>query len=578
MGITFQEIVLLKDASFVYLFLILSAVGCAAGFSKSIFFIRLRNYFLAAVFLFLGIIIHFYNSKKPIIPTLKKNESIVFKLDKKLNFNEKNKRYEVTILSDSLIVRSILSIPQEQKELDFKHFYKADALMSLVEHPKNDYQFDYAKYLSRKGIFHQGYVINQYESSIRSNLSIPEKIKQWRLTLLQKIDQVKISARSRELMKGIILADRTEMDRKTVADFSKTGLVHILAISGSHMVVIFGIFFLIFKNLFPVRHRKMVIIMSLVSIWLFAVFIDYGNPVVRSCIMLSVYFGYKLLERKADMLHSMALAAFLILVNSSYDLFDVGFQLSFIAVLGIYWLNQPILKKLPKTRKNFHLLAFSILSITISAQIATLPLVLYYFHQFSFISFAANLVIIPFSQILIIFSIIMTVIIGAEVQIPFLNNIYDWFIQKILDLIGWFAGFESLFSKNIPFSILELAILFVAAYFLRFLILKFQWKNLLPVAYTLALFFIARFSLNFYHDTKSETIVHSYFKERIFSAKEGKRVTFWMSENANPEKIQQYVIDPYLISRRSNVYTVKFFPKETAAINYKGKEYQLKDD
>src|SRR5690606_8536139 len=170
------------------------------------------------------------------------------------------------------------------------------------------------------------------------------------------------------------------------------------------------------------RFQNADIITSLLFIWLFAIFIDNRNPVIRSCIMLTIYYVYVLLQRKPDLLHAMALAAFIILIVDSQQIFDVGFQLSFIAVLGIYWLNLPILNRFPKYRNKPQLYMFSIGSITLAAQFATLPLVLYYFHQFSLISFIANLVIIPIAEIIIIYSMFLAPMAGLGIKFSYIGR------------------------------------------------------------------------------------------------------------------------------------------------------------
>ncbi len=181
-----------------------------------------------------------------------------------------------------------------------------------------------------------------------------DKVKQIRLDFLQRIDSSMLSTESRDFLKGIILADRTDMDAGISADFTKTGLVHFLAISGTHMIIIFWLIMFFLKRCFPLRLRNVAVIISLLLIWCFAVFIDYGSSVVRSCLMLTFYYIMVLLQRKPDLLHSMALAGLIILMLDTQQLFDIGFQLSFLAVFGIYWLNRPILNCLPKARNNIH--------------------------------------------------------------------------------------------------------------------------------------------------------------------------------------------------------------------------------
>jgi len=407
---------------------------------------------------------------------------------------------------------------------------------------------------------------------LRKEIDFAEKIKQKRLETLGKIDHSSLSKKTRELMKGIILADRTEMDKETVQDFTKSGLVHILAISGSHMAIIFWLILIILNPIFPPKLRNFKLIISLILIWAFAIFIDYGNSVVRSCMMISAYYIYVLLQRKPDLLHSMAIAASVILINNTNQLFDVGFQLSFMAVFGIFWLNEPILKYLPKPKNNFQNFLVNIVSISLSAQIATLPLVIFYFHQYSFISILANFIVIPFVEILIIFSLLMTVLINFSLQFGILNLIYDYFVSVVLKIIHVFAEVDLVFFKNIPITLMEVIVAFIIVYFLRFLIVKFNVKNGLRVIYFVLIFAALRFSLNYKADHIEEVLVHQYYNQSILSVKNGKEITFIMKENLPLEKIENYIINPYLTSRRSSKYQITLIPKEVDSVKI-GKAY-----
>uniref|UniRef100_A0AAU6WP33 ComEC/Rec2 family competence protein n=1 Tax=Chryseobacterium endophyticum TaxID=1854762 RepID=A0AAU6WP33_9FLAO len=260
----------------------------------------------------------------------------------------KYRKYEAEVQAGKEHFNAVVYIPREEHELDFKHYYKTQAYISKPKTPQYDFQFDYSKYLKRKNIEYQCFVSDIIVSAEHSESSWSENFSQKRLEVLQNINKTSLSPKSREFLKGIILADRTEIDQQTVQDFSRSGLVHFLAISGTHIVVIFGLFYFIFIKVLPLRFRKEAIISSLVLIWLFTAFIGFGSSVVRSSLMLSIYFIYVLLQRKTDLLHSLSLSALVILVFDTQQIFDVGFQLSFLAVLGIYWLNQPILSYFPR--------------------------------------------------------------------------------------------------------------------------------------------------------------------------------------------------------------------------------------
>ena len=386
--------------------LVLGIVGFLAGFFiRNFFFDRLKSAFLVFLFFSIGIFLHFLNSNSTQNFDFEKNKTtkIVFQLSKKLNSNERNKRYEIEILNFEKSFSAVISIPKEQKELDFLHFYSAEAYLNPTQKPQYDFQFDYQKYLARQNIHYQGFIPNEISFKKKESVSFADKIKQKRLDLLFRIDNSSLQPQNKAILKGIILADRTEIDQEIINHFSKTGLIHILAISGSHMAIIFLMILFVLNPIFSVKYRNIPIYISLAAIWGFAIFIDYGNSVVRSCIMITVYYIMIFLQRKPNLLHSLALAGMMILSIDTQQLFDVGFQLSFLAVFGIFWLYKPITNHYKPLKNRAIRFILNTFSLSLAAQLTTLPLILFYFHQFSIMSVFINVVSIMVSQGFIIF-------------------------------------------------------------------------------------------------------------------------------------------------------------------------------
>lgn len=583
-GILLQEFLVL-DRLFVCLILIFSGVSLISIFIKSVFFQKIKYYLLGFFFFSIGLFVHFQNSQQPILPTLKEKETIIFDLDKKLNSNEKNRKYYVEILEvsdlkqkENFPFKTVISIPKDAVALDFMHYYKAEVYIHQPEETKNDFQFDYKKYLARQRVYFQAYLPNDILRTEKNSILFEDKIKQKRLDILNQINHSPLSPRIQEFLKGIILADRTEMDAETVKDFNQTGLVHLLAISGSHMVIIFWITLLIFNQILPVKFRKVSIVLSILLIWTFAIFIDYGSSVMRSCLMITCYYIMGLLQRKSDLLHSLALSAFILLIFDSNQLFDVGFQLSYVAVLGIWWLTNPIKNLFRKPRFKAEKVFYEISAMTFAAQIATLPLAIYYFHQFSFVSIIANLLIIPLSELIIVSSLVIVILIAFGFSnIPVIYKGFDVFVEYILKLIHWFSNFESLMTRNISLNIFELSILLLVIYFLKFLIKDFfNPRNLLRFGFCLLAFFVVRISFNLYQYNKEEMLVHGFYKEKIVSIKDKDHAIFWMKENKNEDKISDFVINPYLTSRRIKDFKINYIPVDSEAFVYEGKQYDLK--
>ena len=521
---------------------------------------ELKNYSLGFLFFSVGVFSHYWHSKKSEIPNFQGKQTVVFQINKKLNSNKKYRKYEVFAKAEGNEINAILYVPKEEKQLDFKNYYQTKVYINKVESPNNDFQFDYAKYLARKGIYYQSFATDEILEAPKKTLTISEKIRQKRLEILNTIDGSKLPKREREFLKGIILADRTEMDAEMVSDFSKSGLVHFLAISGTHLAIIFWLILYLLKPIFPAKFRKIPIVLSLLFIWSFTIFIDYGSSVVRSCLMITAYYSFVLLQRKPDLLHAMAIAGFAILIFDTHQVFDVGFQLSFVAVFGIFWLNTPILKNLPRTKNKIQDFLFNVVSMSLAAQIATLPLVIFYFHQYSFLSIVANVIIVPFSEIIIIFSLLMTVLFAFKIEFSWLSFIYEKLVDFLLKSIHFFADQDWFFIKNIPLNWGELIILFVVIFLLRGLFLH-QSKTMLRFLGIALLFFMVRIIVDFYQFKKTETLVVENFNQKTIIQKEGNRAIFWVDKKSNNEMLKRFIIEPYITSRRIERYEIKVDPK-----------------
>lgn len=566
LGIIIRDVFPETIKGLLYLEILIMSLLFLSIFFQNRLLVKLRVFLLGLFFFLVGIEIHQFNKASKQLNIGEENHNFVFVLRKKLKSTPKYQRYEVDVLSmeKHKFIKPfpiLLSFPKDEPGLDYQHYYQARGYINSVLPPKNDFQFDYAKYLSRKGIFHQSFVNEGITNAPRVKLGFLEKIKQKRLNVLKNIDASNLPLQVISFLKGIILADRTEMDEAVTEDFNKSGLVHFLAISGTHFAIIFGALLLFFKPLFSAQQRRIPILISLILIWLFAVFIDFGSSVVRSCIMITVYYIFILLERKPDLLHSLSLAGFIILLMDSQQLFDIGFQLSFVAVLGIYAFNSSLLKYFPPPKNKFQNILFQVFTVSISAQLSTAPLILFYFHQYSFISILANLVILPFSEIIILFSFLMTILYGIGFQLDILSMLYQKVVEVLLELIHFFASQKPFFFEQIPFGLLEVMVAFVILYYLKLWMQKTILFNFSRLIFVLLLFVGLRSVLNIHHQKKDEVLRVQNFKQTVLIQKTKHRAVFWISSDENFSKLTTYLIHPYLNSRRIKSYEIKTIPK-----------------
>lgn len=556
----------------------LSIIILGLGLIKNIFFDQLKSIFLLLFFAILGVFCHFLNfQKNDFSPNITENktQNIVFQLTKKLNSNEKNKRYEIEILNFEKPFSAVISIPKEQEELDFQHYYSASAYLNPTQKPLHDYQFDYQKYLARQNIFYQGYIPYSIYKTPRNEIGFQSQIKQWRLDLLQKVEKSSLKPNNQALLKGIILADRTEIDQETIHNFSQTGLIHILAISGTHIGIIFLSILFLLKPIFSVRLRHYPIYISLCCIWIFAIFIGLGTSVFRACLMISIYYLMMILQHKPDTLHAIGLSALIILIIDTQQVFNIGFQLSFLAVLGIFGFYRPFSQLFGSPKNLFSKWLINTFSLTLSAQIGVLPLIIFYFHQFSPMAILFNIPAIFVAQIFIIFSFLICILLGFNLDFNFILMIYDKFATLFLQMVDFFAKIDFSFVENIAFSPLEMVLFFGVLCCLRRILMDSSSKNIHHFLCSIFVFIGVKMLINFYYWQKEEILEHQFSKQNIISIKQGERCSFLISDNTDIQKIKNNIINPYITHRRIEHIEIQKLP-ENSEIIINGKNYSIK--
>ena len=199
-----------------------------------------------------------------------------------------------------------------------------------------------------------------------------------------------LSAETGALLRGIMLGEKTEISRAVKEMFSNTGVMHILAVSGMNVGMVAVFFFFIFTRIFRL-HRKPASLILILVVILFGQVTGSQASVNRAVVMAIVGLVAVILERDRDMLNSLCLAALLLLAYDPRNLFDIGFQLSFAATLGIILFTPRIQEWLKSTGK----IISSTVAVTLGAQLAVTPLIIYYFHKFSLVSPLANLAVVP---------------------------------------------------------------------------------------------------------------------------------------------------------------------------------------
>ncbi len=302
-----------------------------------------------------------------------------------------------------------------------------------IQSTRNPKEFNYADYLKKKDVHHQAYVRDSAVVFVQNEgNSFVKTLNDSRNFLINLLDKSGLQEENLAVAKALILGEKSGLDRETMNAYSASGTMHVLAVSGLHVGIVMLLLSFFLKPIKNIpRGRIMYVILIVIFIWLYALLTGLSPSVMRATFMFTFVILGKEMERDTSVYQSIMVSAFLLILMDPMVLFDVGFQLSYLAVIGIVFL-QPKIYKLFFSRYYLVDKIWQITSVSIAAQIATVSLGLFYFHQFPNLFLISNLIAIPIS-----FAILMIGLIYLAVNwIPLVNELCFYFLDFSLTILN----------------------------------------------------------------------------------------------------------------------------------------------
>ncbi|ADV42074.1 ComEC/Rec2 family competence protein [Bacteroides helcogenes] len=277
----------------------------------------------------------------------------------------------------------------------------------------NPDEFDYASYLRHKGVTGTAYVASGHWRVIDrdSHLTFRQRALECREKVVALYHALGFKGDVLAVLSALTVGDKEELSDDIAETYSVAGASHVLALSGLHIGLIYALFLFVFAPLWKrwAWLKPFLLLFILVFLWGFAFLTGLSSSVVRSVIMFSLLALACLQPEKPLTLNTLAATAFLMLLYNPFWLFDVGFQLSFVAVASILAV-QPKLYMLWKVKNRFLRYGWGLVTVSIAAQIGTAPLVMLYFSRFSTHFLLTNLWVIPMVSLILYSSVILLVL------------------------------------------------------------------------------------------------------------------------------------------------------------------------
>lgn len=322
------------------------------------------------------------------------------------------------------------------------------AAFNEVKPPQNPYEFDYSRYLSFHNIWHQAFVRQgswKLKSSGHGNVVLDWAIR-LRDRLLVVMQKYGVQGEEYAVGGALLLGYEDKLDQDIVNAYSSTGALHVLSVSGLHVGIIYMVFSWLLKFLERRKHGKIIKAMVLLLLlWFYAALTGLSPSVLRSATMFSFIIAGKATNRYSNIYNVLAASAFLLLLINPYLIMQVGFQLSYLAVVGIVYL-QPRIYEIWQPHNWLLDKIWAITAVSIAAQIATFPLGLHYFHQFPNYFLFSNLLVIPLSTLVIYVGIVLFLASGIEVIAVYVGQAFSGLL--------WLLNHSVKMFEYLPFAVL----------------------------------------------------------------------------------------------------------------------------
>ena len=397
---------------------------------------------------------------------------------------------------------------ENMPELAYGDIIAFDKKPEIPEKPGNPGQFDYGDYLANRHIYHQIYLRSEswFKTGFSDRNPVYKLAYAMRDMLLQVLRQNEITGDEFGVAAAILLGYDESLPAYLRKGYVAAGAMHVLCVSGLHV----GIVFLIFNFLLGFLHRKgwqntMKTILLLGIVWFYALLTGLSPSIQRASLMISFVLIGQLTNRKGFAVNSIAASAFFILLIRPENLLEIGFQLSYAAVLGIILLQRPIVSSI-YVKNKYLAKVWDVTAVALAAQLATTPFVLYYFQQFPSYFWLSNLFLVPLSFIIIVSGMGLLLLSFIPLVSLLLGKVLSAQIFMMNWIIHWIEKLPGSVIQGLYINVAEFALL-LGIVLLLILIVSTKKLRLSFVLLSLGIVLFASFAWRRYEQINSTKLV-----------------------------------------------------------------------
>ena len=444
--------------------------------------------------------------------------------------------------------RTIVYVKQDSTlQLNVGNKLSINSKFSYLNEPKNPYEFNYKEFLESKNVFHTVFTESKNISVISNNsfhlTEIGTRIKSQLVSMLRDSG---LSQEAFSICSALLVGYDDEIDAEVMQSFSHSGTLHILSVSGMHTGVLYAVLIFLFSLVDKYdQYKKTKFACVMLGLWLFVLVTGLSPSILRAALMLSLVQVGKTFYKQGNSYNTLLLSAFLLLLYNPYLIKDVGFLLSYCAVFGIMYLY-PILQKLYIFENKILQMTWSGVLMSVSATVFTLPISLYFFHQFPIWFVFSNMIIIPISFLIMGAAALFL----AFYKVVFINHTLVYIINISTSIMMWFAQLTNNpnygFIDFISFSKWDLCFITIIIFLCLMILSTKSYKQVLVLC-LLLISWLSFSIVDSHNDTKQKELVVFHIKHQsVFALRVGHRV-YGNFDSLQKKDFERYV-KPYLLN------------------------------
>lgn len=421
-----------------------------------------------------------------------------------------------------------------------------------VDPPRNPAAFDYRGYLASNYVYHQVFLRKNTWMKLASDRGARVKAlaNQVREKFLEIFRENGISGKEYAVASALILGNSDQLDAETRREYAGSGAMHILSVSGMHVAVIFAVLNLMLGFMDKRNNLKFLkTIILVLSIWFYAAITGFSPAVLRAAWMITFVIIGVTWMRQANIYNVLAASALLITLADPRIITNAGFQLSYMAVLGIVALG-PLINRLWSPRFWISNWVWKVISVSIAAQLATFPLACYYFHQFANYFLLTNLVAIPVSAFVIYTGIAVLVTSPVHFISTLLARLMAWLLIAMNFSVKWIEEAPGAVTRDMPFSLsMMILIYFLIIVLFALWVTRFKHYVFLALGFLL-LIALLNISNSEKWNNQHELVIYSVKKRSSFCFISGREaVLFSDSAVAGDSMLVGFTMRPHWVSK-----------------------------